>query len=185
MKEPHRKHGPSVSAHKIILQDPRINRSKAPKEVLHGPGPSSLQTSPPWPEGSPHLFLGWRDVFTGLRTHGPPCFLTNGPQTDFVQLQNNFLSVHLSFFPTNLHLSQSHLQAHYRAVHDLLLQGMIAPLPASERFWGYSGLFTVPKKEGKVQPILDLKALNWFVRVQKFRMKSIQLVMTSHQGDFC
>lgn len=113
-----------------------------------GPGPSSLRTSPPIPEDSPHLFLGWRDVFTGLQTHGPPCFLTKVPQTYFVQLQNNFLSVHQSFFPTNLHLSQSHLQAPYRAVQDLLLRGgggVIAPLLASERKRLSNPVFQGPK----------------------------------------
>lgn len=36
-----------------------------------------------------------------------------------------------------------------------------------------------------MRPILDLKALNCFVRVQKFLMESIRMVVASlHQGDF-
>lgn len=48
----------------------------------------------------------------------------------------------------------------------------------------YSNLFRVHKKEG-VQPILDLKRLNTFVWVRKFKMKSVQsMVAALHQGDF-
>lgn len=40
---------------------------------------------------------------------------------------------------------------------------MIILIPAAECFWGcYSNLVTVPKKEGRFWPILDLKALNHF-----------------------
>lgn len=70
------------------------------------------------------------------------------------------------------------LQALFGALQDLLLQKVIVPVPVSEQFQGlYSNLFTFPKKEGKVGPILDLKALNCFVRVQKFRIKSIRTVV--------
>ena len=59
------------------------------------------------------------------------------------------------------------------------------PVPSLERFRGfYSNLFVVPKKGG-VRPILDLKALNSFVKVQRFRMESVRSIMASlHQGDF-
>ena len=71
------------------------------------------------------------------------------------------------------------------AVQDLLVRGVIVPVPSMEWFQGfYSNLFVVPKKEG-VRPILDLKALNCFVKVQKFRMESIRSVIAAiHQGDF-
>lgn len=67
---------------------------------------------------------------------------------------------------------------------DLLLQRVIIPVTDAERFQGfYSNLFTVPKKEGTVCPIQDLKALNCFVRVRKFRMESIRSVVVSlHLG---
>lgn len=45
-------------------------------------------------------------------------------------------------------------------VQDLLLQGLIALVPESERFLVFSNLFTVLQES--VRPILDLKALNLF-----------------------
>ncbi|XP_044151545.1 nuclear pore complex protein Nup155 [Bufo gargarizans] len=56
----------------------------------------------------------------------------------------------------------------------------------SERFRGfYSNLFTVPKKDGSLRPILDLKALNLFVRVRHFRMESLRSVIASLElGEF-
>lgn len=85
-----------------------------------------------------------------------------------------------------LHKEQvSHLQDLYGAAHDLLLQGLIAPIPELERFsFFYYNLFMILKKEG-VRPILDLKALNYFVKVKKLRMECIFLVVASlHQVDF-
>lgn len=47
----------------------------------------------------------------------------------------------------------------------------------------YYNLFVVPKKEG-VRPILDLKALNCFVKVQRFRMESVRSVVAAlRPGD--
>lgn len=62
---------------------------------------------------------------------------------------------------------------------------MIAPLPALERFLGfYSNLFTFPKKEG-VNLILYLEALNYFVKVGRFKFESLRsVVATLHYGDF-
>ena len=64
--------------------------------------------------------------------------------------------------------------------------GSGGPVPHRDRFRGfYSNLFTVPRKEGKVRPILDLKALNRFVRLWKFRMESLRSVVASlNPGDF-
>ena len=84
------------------------------------------------------------------------------------------------FFASNLKLPPDRLCALQGAVLDLLAQGVVVPVPPAERFQGfYSNLFTVPRKEGKVRPILDLKALNNYVRVQKFRMESIRSVVAS------
>lgn len=63
---------------------------------------------------------------------------------------------------------------------------MIVPVPQAERFQGfYSNLFTVPKKDGSVRPILDLKMLNRHVRVRKFKMESLRSVVASlERGEF-
>ncbi|XP_040286209.1 dynein heavy chain 8, axonemal [Bufo bufo] len=53
-----------------------------------------------------------------------------------------------------------------------------------ERFQGfYSILFTVPKKNVSLRPILDLKALNLFARVRHFRMESFRSVIASLEAD--
>lgn len=49
----------------------------------------------------------------------------------------------------------------------------------------YSNLFIVPKPNGDVRPILDLKALNQFLDIRSFRMESIHSAVASlyrHQG---
>ena len=56
-------------------------------------------------------------------------------------------------------------------------------VPALERGQGfYSNLFVVPKPNGDVRPILDLKALNRFLRIRSFRMESIRSVVAALQG---
>ncbi|CAJ0962706.1 unnamed protein product [Ranitomeya imitator] len=72
------------------------------------------------------------------------------------------------------------------AIHSLRQSGVIVPVPEHERFKGfYSNLFVVPKKDGKVRPILDLKLLNKCVRVRHFRMESLRSVISSmERGEF-
>lgn len=106
-----------------------------------------------------------------------------GPQSDSVLLQDRVPDLSSScFFPSNLHPSPDHLLALQGAVQGLLLQGVSVPVP--ERFQAfYSNLFMIPPKKGIVWPILNLEALNNYVR--KFRMESIRSVVASlHQGDF-
>lgn len=91
--------------------------------------------------------------------------------------------------PTRFFLSTpspSRASAFFRALDALCLQGVIVPVPQAERFQGfYSNLFTVPKKDGSLRPILDLKLLNRHVRVQHFRMESLRSVVASlEQGEF-
>jgi hypothetical protein len=40
----------------------------------------------------------------------------------------------------------------------------------------YSRLFVVPKPGGKWRPVIDLKALNWYVKVPRFSMESLQSI---------
>ncbi|CAJ0936938.1 unnamed protein product [Ranitomeya imitator] len=74
----------------------------------------------------------------------------------------------------------------FQAISSLKEDWVIIPVPQSERFQGfYSNLFIVPKKDGTVRPILDLKLLNKFVRVRRFRMESLRSVIASmEKGEF-
>ncbi|CAJ0955857.1 unnamed protein product [Ranitomeya imitator] len=70
------------------------------------------------------------------------------------------------------------------AIASLLKAGVIAPIPEKERFTGfYSNLFVVPKKDGKVRPILDLKLLNRRICLNHFRMESFRSVIASMESQ--
>ncbi|CAJ0944457.1 unnamed protein product [Ranitomeya imitator] len=72
----------------------------------------------------------------------------------------------------------------FSAIASLLKSGVIVPVPEKERFTGfYSNLFVVPKKDGKVRPILDLKLLNRRVRLRHFRMESLRSVIASMEAQ--
>ncbi|CAJ0925344.1 unnamed protein product, partial [Ranitomeya imitator] len=72
----------------------------------------------------------------------------------------------------------------FTAIASLLKSGVIVPVPEKERYTGfYSNLFVVPKKDGKVRPILDLKLLNRRVRLRHFRMESLRSVIASMEAQ--
>ncbi|KAF7245065.1 Unconventional myosin-Ib [Varanus komodoensis] len=63
-------------------------------------------------------------------------------------------------------------------IHQLLAKGAIRHLSLSEEFHGfYSRYFTVPKRDGGLRPILDLRALNRFITPKKFRMTTLQSIL--------
>ncbi|XP_069820999.1 uncharacterized protein [Dendropsophus ebraccatus] len=74
----------------------------------------------------------------------------------------------------------------FQAIPSLLSKGVIVRVPPLQRFRGfYSNLFVVPKKDGSVRPILDLKRLNRYVRLSHFRMESLRSVIASLEpGEF-
>ncbi|CAJ0961645.1 unnamed protein product [Ranitomeya imitator] len=90
------------------------------------------------------------------------------------------------FFPSRLPRCKSLRQSLFNSIESLRISGVISPVPKEERFQGfYSNLFVVPKKDGAVRPILDLKLLNRFVRVRHFRMESLRSVISSlEKGEF-
>lgn len=64
---------------------------------------------------------------------------------------------------------------------DILLQKQaieVVPGPSWDPGF-YSRLFTVPKPNGKVRPIIDLKILNKNLIIPRFKMESIQTIWTS------
>ena len=69
------------------------------------------------------------------------------------------------------------------AIDDLLKKGAIEPAPANPGF--YSRLFTVPKKDGTVRPVINLKPLNKFISVPTFKMATVATVSRLiHEGDW-
>ena len=72
------------------------------------------------------------------------------------------------------------------ALDRLLNQGVIVEVPVQEHKLGfYSNLFVVPKPNGDVRPILDLKILNSYLRIRSFRMESIRSAAAALQrNDF-
>ncbi|CAJ0964457.1 unnamed protein product [Ranitomeya imitator] len=80
----------------------------------------------------------------------------------------------------------SHLPGLLRVVNSLLASGVVVPVPYRERFSGfYSNLFVVPKKDGSLRPILDLKRLNHHLRIRHFRIESLcSVVVSMEPGEF-
>ncbi|XP_044134874.1 F-box/WD repeat-containing protein 9 isoform X1 [Bufo gargarizans] len=84
------------------------------------------------------------------------------------------------FFPSRVPGDPSQASALLQVVSSLLVWGVVAPVPLEEQGTGsYSNLFVVPKKEGSVHPVLDLKLLNKSLRVRRFRVASLRSVIAS------
>ena len=68
----------------------------------------------------------------------------------------------------------------------LLQQKAVLPVPESEIDSGfYSPVFLVPKKTGGWRPVLDLKRLNKYIRLEHFKMESLNTVILLVQpGDW-
>ncbi|XP_039511917.1 NLR family CARD domain-containing protein 3-like [Pimephales promelas] len=65
-----------------------------------------------------------------------------------------------------------------REVAQLLEKGAIEPVDWSERLGGFFSIyFIIPKKDGGVRPILDLRSLNKFLKILPFRMLRITDVL--------
>ncbi|VDP55623.1 unnamed protein product [Heligmosomoides polygyrus] len=60
-------------------------------------------------------------------------------------------------------------------IKKMLEKGAIEEIPWSEKVW-LSSMFCIPKKDGSVRPIINLKPLNKFVALEHFKMESLTLV---------
>ena len=69
----------------------------------------------------------------------------------------------------------------HSSVQTLLLKGAVEPAPSDPGF--YSRIFKVPKKDGSMRPVINLKPLNRFISVPKFRMASVATVGRMIQED--
>jgi len=65
---------------------------------------------------------------------------------------------------------QSLLQGEVQALLD---KGAIVPVPQQEEGGFYSSLFLIPKKDGKMRPVINLKRLNSWVLTQHFKMEGM------------
>ncbi len=112
----------------------------------------------PWVERT--VEKGYRIQFA----YRPPCF--NGVVSTSVK-------------PERVHLLTQELQA-------LLDKGAIEHVPLPDRESGYySRYFLVPKKDGGLRPILDLRGLNRYLRSYKFKMLTIKMIVSQIQsGDW-
>ena len=67
-------------------------------------------------------------------------------------------------------------------VEGMLKKKVVIPIPSSQAWEGYfSTYFTVPKKDGGLRPILNLKRFNRYVRVVSFRMETLRSIISITQ----
>ncbi|KAI2656086.1 Transposon Ty3-G Gag-Pol polyprotein [Labeo rohita] len=84
--------------------------------------------------------------------------------------------VSTSVKPERVHLLTQELQT-------LLDKGAIEHVPLPDRDSGYySRYFLVPKKDGGLRPILDLRGLNRYLRTYKFKMLTIKMIVSQIQS---
>ncbi len=80
----------------------------------------------------------------------------------------------LSTFMSNMQMGKVQLDICDQEVKSLLEKGAIELIEPGEGF--VSGLFVIPKRPGGFRPIVNLKALNKFVRPVQFKMEGIPLL---------
>lgn len=85
------------------------------------------------------------------------------------------------FTSTKLPRCQHKTQIVIKYVQSLLLRAL-EPVLSQKRYQGfYSPLFLIKKKTGDLRPVLDLRELNKYIRVQKFPDGVPRLDQTNHQ----
>ena len=94
----------------------------------------------------------------------------------------------LPHFRAIIYTSVGSTMAHvlHSEVSSLLAKGAIKIVPASQSESGfYSRYFLVPKKDGGLRPILDLRHLNRALMVRPFRMLTTRHILTQiRPGDW-
>ena len=83
----------------------------------------------------------------------------------------------LSFFPINLSQSSSPLLR--EEIAELLRKRAVERVRNPGTLGFYSRLFLVPKKNGKLRPVIDLSLLNHYIHKQHFKMETVKLVRQS------
>ncbi|KAJ1202338.1 hypothetical protein NDU88_006138 [Pleurodeles waltl] len=88
--------------------------------------------------------------------------------------------------PRPSYCSEEHLLLLEQEVLVLLSKGAVELVPEQERGRGcYSRYFLIPKKDGRLRPILDLRILNWFLNQEKFKMLTLaQVLLALNKEDW-
>ena len=76
------------------------------------------------------------------------------------------------YCPTTNPKSSKEFQDIKQKVSSLLSKGAIKQIPKSQAKF-VSRLFTVPKKSGGLRPVINLKPLNQFLHLQRFKMEGL------------
>jgi len=71
--------------------------------------------------------------------------------------------------PTLPYYSQQRSQL----LEEVQAQGAVIPVPPEDKGGFYSSLFLIPKKDGRMRPVINLKWLNSWVHTQHFKMEGI------------
>ncbi|XP_063775051.1 uncharacterized protein LOC134910673 [Pseudophryne corroboree] len=90
------------------------------------------------------------------------------------------------FLKSALPATPSAREAVLVAIQKLYSQQVIVKVPLLQQGKGYySTMFVVPKPDGSVRPILNLKSLNTYIKRFKFKMESLRAVIASlDEGDY-
>ena len=75
--------------------------------------------------------------------------------------------------PPQLQYKQQEISLIQEEVGKLIQKGAIAPVNPIQFV---SHIFVVPKKDGTHRPVINLKALNKFLKYQHFKMEGLQLI---------
>lgn len=83
-------------------------------------------------------------------------------------------------------MSHEHQTLLKQEVQALLFKGAVEPVPLQHQGSGvYSLYFLIPKKDGSLRPILDLRPLNKYTVSEHFHMVTLQdVIPLLQQGDF-
>ena len=78
--------------------------------------------------------------------------------------------------PTEVILSLEEQRLTHEEIQKMLLKGAITQLtPAEDQQGFYSNIFLVPKKDGGMRPVINLKRLNEFITPHHFKMEGYTL----------
>lgn len=69
-------------------------------------------------------------------------------------------------------------------INELIRKGAIREINESDDLF-ISNIFVVPKKNGKLRPVINLRSLNEFVSYEKFKQENLnQILSILQKGDY-